>query len=121
MTNSRLKTDSLVELTRRIAAMPRAEQNKILLDVTTYRSGEDQIGSVYMGGLAHASLQVALGWPNDPARRPYAVLIPGVSDDRIARGIEAVIHTIQYMLNNPREKCPCCGQITPYTPEVELL
>jgi hypothetical protein len=120
MTNSRLKTDSLVELTRRIVAMPRAEQNKILLDVTTYRSGENQIGSVYMGGLAHASLKAALGWPNDPARRPYAVLIPGVSDDRIARGIEVVIHTIQYMLDNPRANCPCCGQIAPLLPENKL-
>lgn len=98
-------------LLRRIATWPREEQEKILHAATTYRSGTDSCNSVYMGSIAHAILRRALG-DGYPGTESYADLLPNVSNQRIMMGIEAAMHIIEYMLENPRKKCPCCGQIT---------
>lgn len=104
------------EVLAEINAKPRPEREALLLAATTYRSGNDSCNSVYMGGMAHHSLRLALRDPY-PNKMSYAELIPTVSDKCLEAGIKAAIHTIEYMLRNPRDICPRCGSVVKASPD----
>lgn len=87
----------------------RRRQN-LLIKATSYRSGEGLLNTVYMGGMAHASLRRVLG-DTYPGTKSYAELIRSVDEKTLNCGLLTVAHTIDYMLAHPTKKCPCCGQI----------
>lgn len=94
-----------------ITTWDRPAREGVLLAATKYRSGEDSCNSVYMGGMGHTSLRQALG-DSYPNKHSYEELVAIVSDKILNKGIMTAMHTIEYMLANPRRTCPCCGQIT---------
>ncbi len=92
-----------------LIALPLEEQRDILLRATTYQSGPGLMNTVYMGGMATAGLFVTLegSYGKDSLRD----LIAAADAIGIRKGLCAAYHTIEYMLANPRFKCPCCGNI----------
>lgn len=97
-----------------IETWSRKRRENLLLKATKYHSSEDRCNSVYMGGMAHAGLRRALGYPAlMPPMKPYEELLKIVDDETLNKGIRYSMHTIEYMLAHPVSKCPCCGQITP--------
>ena len=104
------KTVRWPALLEQLSKLTRKEKEGLLMAATTYRSGEDSCNSVYMGSMAHAGLMHALGgrYGQPPG---YSVLIPPSSSTMLDAGIKSAIHTIEYMIANPRKPCPCCGRI----------
>lgn len=98
------------KLEAEIATWSREDQEKVLLAAASYRSGENACGSIYMGGMAHAQLRHALG-DGYPGTKTYAELISTVPGTVLKGAIRCAMHTIEYMLHNPRKAYPCCGQI----------
>lgn len=94
-----------------IATWDRPAREGVLLAATKYRSSEDSCNSIYMGGMTHTVLRGVLG-DSYPNKHSYEELVTTVSDDVLNKAIMVAMHTIEYMLANPRKTCPCCGQIT---------
>jgi len=95
---------------RKLKKMTIRRRQNVLIDSTSYHSGEDRCNSVYMGGRAHASLRRALG-SDYPGTKTYDVLIREVDEKILNHCLMVNMHTIEYMLAYPVTNCPCCGQI----------
>lgn len=86
---------------------------ELIIAATTYRSGNDSIGSVYMGGMAMSMLGAIIGhggWHDD---RRLADVIRAAPRAKIDKALEHCKSIIDYMQAHPVEKCPCCGAIRP--------
>lgn len=91
-----------------IMKKPRFEIEALLLSAVKYRSGANDIGSVYMGSLQTASVLRALG-DSYPASKPWSEIVTQCSEVQLTNGVWEAMHTIEYMMEHPREKCPTCG------------
>ncbi len=86
------------------------KQRAILLRSTYYQSGPGLLNTVYMGSMATAGLCVTLG--GQYGKDSVTKLIKAADAIGVRNGLRAAYHTVEYMLANPRFKCPCCGNIT---------
>ncbi len=84
------------------------EKRQLVVDAAKYRSGEDSIGSFYMGGMAIAGVTRRLGGT-------YGIriskLVETATEKQIDNTIDYVFHYIDYMQKHPVGHCPQCGQI----------
>ncbi len=93
--------------------MTAEEMRADLKAVINYRSGENSIGSVYLGGHAMAALLRCIGGKyGDFKGPPVEELIDCATEAQLTAACASVAHTIEFMKKHPVEKCPCCGQLT---------
>jgi hypothetical protein len=90
--------------------MTRNQMIKLIVAASNYKEGENDIGSVYMGGMATASLCHALGikYGGDVS---ISRGCRDATDSQLQKAFKVCEHYIDYMKKNPVGKCPCCGQI----------
>lgn len=74
-----------------------------------YKSGEDSYNTVYMGCMATAAVYGCFGLSY--ASGDLTKAIDEGTDEQIAKAKEVCQSVIDYMLENPVTRCPCCGQI----------
>jgi len=98
-------------LLTRLAHMTLKQRKDILIAVVNYKSGEDMCNSVYMGGMATAGLCRAIGRSYSHPELSFKEHIEALAESKVTAGLKSAMHTIEYMLANPRKKCPCCGQV----------
>lgn len=91
-----------------------AGDRALILRAVSYRSGKDSCNSVYLGSLAlHRLYQVFdLGYTHDSARDLAAAVERGTRT-QLDQAMNIASNVILFMEENPRERCPCCGQIMP--------
>lgn len=80
-----------------------------IIDVMDYKSGSDSCNSVYVGGLATAHVISVLG--GSYGKDSFKGLIEEATGGQIQKVHEYLKSYINYMLANPINKCPHCGQI----------
>lgn len=94
--------------------MKTAEKRDLIKRAAVYREGENDINNVYMGSMMTARLMFILGGSygggvsvND--------LVDTASEEQIDKAYDYCATLIEFMLENPRSKCPTCGQIVEAT------
>lgn len=98
-------------LLQALAPLSRDEKANLILKASRYRSGADSCNSLYMGGLATASLVHALGGAY--GRDDVLMLLTKATDAQIEAGLDVCANIIDYMRDHPTKPCPTCGQIMP--------
>lgn len=95
------------------------DKRGLILQASNYRSGQDSVNSVYMGGMATSMMRHALGESGGAMllaqRRKLSDLLLDASTPQLDKALDVCAWVIKYMREHPTVKCPCCGQIT--TPE----
>lgn len=104
------------EITDDSVGVPKCLDNQTLKEAiifaTTYRSGEDSCGSVYMGGMAHSKLKYILhkGYVRDRSGSLEGALAQ-VDRDTLLEAYEHVVPYIRAALKHGTRHCPCCASI----------
>ncbi len=97
------------ELLGELVSMTPDLKRATITAAANYRSGNDSCGSVYMGSMAHANLNRALG--GTYGKDGLHDLLTNATQAQLNAGLEVCWSYIAYMRQNPVARCPCCGGI----------
>lgn len=86
------------------------QKRKDLVAVWFYRSGEDSIGSVYLGSLVKTKILKILDAGDDLS---FYEKVRAANEEKVEKAYALVASTINYMHDHPMRRCPLCGQIQP--------
>jgi hypothetical protein len=99
------------ELLKAFTPKPRDEKAALILACSEYRSGENDINTVYMGGLATSRLIRILG--GRYGQDSVSALVNAATDATLLQAFDVCAPVYSHMIKNPVGRCECCSQIIP--------
>ncbi len=85
------------------------KDRNLIRQAVYYRSGPDSCNSMYMGGMALASLMHALG--TTLGNGDFEPVLLKANRKQLDNALDVCKNIIEYMQKHPMKICKCCGSI----------